>query len=360
MTTLATDDFNRADGGLGSNWTTLTGFAAPQIATNTATDNGGADSGAIYSGVSIPDNHWAQVVRTGADGGGVVLRGTAGGTAQYYVVNIEGTFGASAHVVFGEFNGAAFTSNSDQVVTFNSGDTLYAEMQGSQCVVKRNGAALGSAMPTDSTWTTGDPGIFGFTGYVADDFAAGDFASGMGAVIARAEGPGRAPFMARKFPGFKQGQTAAAGVNLTLDIDTPGSITVAGQSMTMTLGVAVSTQGSITVAGQSVGLTLGLAVSSPGSITVAGQSMTFAMNVALGAGSITVAGQSVLMNIGVDLSAAGSITIQGQAVTTAFSIDLQPGSITINGQDVTLLDSGAGPAAAADEWIIRARRRLRH
>ena len=33
---IATDNFNRANGALGSNWTTVTGTAAPQIVSNTA------------------------------------------------------------------------------------------------------------------------------------------------------------------------------------------------------------------------------------------------------------------------------------------------------------------------------------
>lgn len=178
MTTLATDDFNRADGAIGANWTANPGGAAPVIVSNKAEDNAGGDSGAVYSAVVFPNDQWAQVVRTGGDGGGVQLRGS---TAAYtfYLINIEGAFGASATLLFARFSAGSFTSISSQTVTFNSGDTLYAEVQGTTLLAKKNGAALGSST-TDANIGSGKAGLFGFSNYIADDFAAGDFAAAGG------------------------------------------------------------------------------------------------------------------------------------------------------------------------------------
>jgi hypothetical protein len=174
MSTLATDDFNRADGGLGANWTDMSiGFTGIVIVSNTAQDNAGADSGSFYSGVSFPNDQWGQCVRTGGDGGGIMLRGSAPRT--WYVVSIEGTLGASASLLFAKFIAGVFTQiGTTQTVTFNSGDTLYGEVQGTTLLAKRNGSALGTS-ETDSAIASGSPGLFGFGAFIADDFAAGDF-----------------------------------------------------------------------------------------------------------------------------------------------------------------------------------------
>lgn len=181
--------------------------------------------------------------------------------------------------------------------------------------------------------------------------------------------------------GFTQG--IAVGANLALAIDTAGSITVAGQSVTFGLGLALSTQGSITIQGQSVTPALGLAlsagsitiqgqattfglglalstqgsitiagqsitldngitlaISTPGSITLQGQSVTFNLGTAVGVGSITLQGQSTGLSLGAALS-PGSVTIQGQSLTTGFGLALSAGSITIDGQSVALDLAGA-------------------
>lgn len=181
MSTLATDDFNRADAAsLGANWTAFSGgISSPSIVSNKAQDTGGADSGAIYSAATFPADQWAQVVRTGADGGGVAVRGATPRT--WYSIHIEGTFGASATLLICKFIAGVFTSISSQTVTFASGDTLYGEVQGTTLLAKKNGASLGTSA-TDSSIASGTAGIFGFGGYIADDFAAGDFAAGGGAV----------------------------------------------------------------------------------------------------------------------------------------------------------------------------------
>jgi len=139
-----------------------------------------------------------------------------------------------------------------------------------------------------------------------------------------------------------------AGGNLTLDIDTAGSITIAGQSVTFNLGTALSTQGSITVQGQTVTPSLGLAVSN-GSITLQGQSVTFGLGLALSTqGSITINGQSVTLDNGIALAidTPGSITLQGQAVAFNLGTALGNGSITLQGQS-TGLSLGASVANGA-------------
>jgi hypothetical protein len=52
------DDFNRANGGLGANWTTLSGFGAPQISTNVVV--GSTEEAAYYSAATPAANQYVQ------------------------------------------------------------------------------------------------------------------------------------------------------------------------------------------------------------------------------------------------------------------------------------------------------------
>jgi hypothetical protein len=57
---LKADDFNRNDGGLGANWTTLTGQDAPLINGNAVGDNtiAGFSSHAMYTGITWPNDQY--------------------------------------------------------------------------------------------------------------------------------------------------------------------------------------------------------------------------------------------------------------------------------------------------------------
>lgn len=52
------DNFNRANGGLGYNWTTITGLSAPQIASNQVSNTSG-EVGAVWN-ISSGATQWAQ------------------------------------------------------------------------------------------------------------------------------------------------------------------------------------------------------------------------------------------------------------------------------------------------------------
>lgn len=158
---------------------------------------------------------------------------------------------------------------------------------------------------------------------------------------------------------------AAPPANLTLDIDTAGSATFAGQSITMALGLAL-TNGSATFQGQAVNVSLSVPLTA-GSATFQGQSVTFSAGLALAAGSATFAGQSVNAALGVAL-AAGSATFQGQDVTLNaggnLTLDVEAGAATFTGQPVTftLTEStvqlgGMGPMSASIGWYDHRKRK---
>jgi hypothetical protein len=57
------DDFNRADGGLGANWTTITGTGAPQIVGNLVQPvavGGATGSQSLYTAITWPNTQYAR------------------------------------------------------------------------------------------------------------------------------------------------------------------------------------------------------------------------------------------------------------------------------------------------------------
>lgn len=127
---------------------------------------------------------------------------------------------------------------------------------------------------------------------------------------------------------------APAGTSLSLAIDTPGSVTLDGQSVALSLGLALDA-GAISFQGQSITASIGLPLTA-GSLTVVGQSATFALNLAATNGSITLDGQAI------PLSLSGAL---------ALAIDA-PGTFNLTGQTVDLTLTGGTDAG-------RPRRRIR-
>jgi hypothetical protein len=106
-----------------------------------------------------------------------------------------------------------------------------------------------------------------------------------------------------------------AGSDLDAGVD-PGSLTISGQSLSITLGVAVDS----------------------GSLTISGQAHAVSLGVAIEAGALTLAGQTVDAAVSADLSVgidAGALAIAGQSFTAALNVAVANGSLTVAGQDVT-------------------------
>lgn len=188
MSTLASDNFNRANGGLGSSWTTVTGNGAPQINTSQVnTVAVGNDSYAYYNGVSWPADQWSQCALktvTGASGkaAGPIVRAVPGANT-FYLFHAEGVIGSSTVLEIRKCIAGAYTTiaTTGATSTVATGDVLYLEVQGTTLVARKNGTFVLSV--TDSSIGTGNAGIgvFSDTGAVTDaaldDWSGGDFAS---------------------------------------------------------------------------------------------------------------------------------------------------------------------------------------
>ena len=184
---LAADNFDRADGGLGANWTTVTGFSAPAIRTNVVEDNavGGAASIALRTAEAFPDDQYAQLtVKAAVTSNGRVVAATLRGvtTARtHYECQVAGPLGATATLTTVRYNAGAGTTlaGGTAIYTVAANDVLYCEIIGSTITLKINGTTILGPTVDGTPITSGDPGILLFVsaGTTADaqldDFSAG-------------------------------------------------------------------------------------------------------------------------------------------------------------------------------------------
>lgn len=113
------DNFNRADGGLGANWTTVTGLLAPTISTNQISKVGLGASGARWSADPFSENQYSEalVVGTSSDPGGSGNVVTVSGVACRMDTGSANTFyGAEIRVTDAWLEGSPDGTTSEYVL----------------------------------------------------------------------------------------------------------------------------------------------------------------------------------------------------------------------------------------------------
>lgn len=179
MSTIASDNFNRANAGtLGANWTTRDSLGVFGIVSNQAsstTDN----SASYWNANAFPNDQWSQCTVTNPGGatnsgaGPSILQNTSGtdsGYDAYTATNGVGVWLANA---------GSYSQIGTLSATIAANAVIYMERQGSTILVKSNTVSLGTV--TNSTLASGKAGIqYGQGGATdaLDDWSAGDFASG--------------------------------------------------------------------------------------------------------------------------------------------------------------------------------------
>lgn len=127
---------------------------------------------------------------------------------------------------------------------------------------------------------------------------------------------------------------------ISVSVD-PGSVTVAGQAMTLGLSLAQGT-GAATIAGQSATMAESLALGA-GSISVVGQLIALSnsgnLSLAIDAGGIAVAGQPATLKFQMN-SGAGAAAVAGQAIGFGYGLSTADGAIGLSGGDLALTVSG--------------------
>lgn len=169
-----TDNFNRADGGLGANWTTAGGFSALTIVSNTCKGSFGSQHNvSVYTGAgTAPADQYAQFKVTNPAGFiGPVLRHD-GGTAFYTCY-----YNAGTATIYKWSGGSANQIGSGSTITPAVNDVVYLEAVGTALTMKVNGATVCTA--TDSSITAaGYVGIDLYDNVAAvDDFEGGAVAA---------------------------------------------------------------------------------------------------------------------------------------------------------------------------------------
>lgn len=168
--TTYTDDFNRANGALGANWTTAQGYNAPFISSNrVAFPSGG---GAAYYNGTVSDSQWASMTSdaSSAGGGPAVRIQTGGSTKQLYSLQIAGS---SCSIQ--KTNDTTTTTLTTLSYIRQANDVYKLKVSGSaNFEVYVNGALLGSATDSTSPYTTGKVGVAGAQYNNIDNWSGGD------------------------------------------------------------------------------------------------------------------------------------------------------------------------------------------
>jgi hypothetical protein len=170
------DNFNRADGAVGSNWTTLTGFNAMQVVSNTACATGGtAASHVATATATFAADHEAECVITPFNnfdwgGPGVRFSGNDG-----YVARCT----TSTRIDLFRLDGGTLTAIGTGAGTYAVGDTIRIRAEGTAITVYANNTLIRTA--TDATHSSGQPGLYYERGDAnitrLDDFYATDISA---------------------------------------------------------------------------------------------------------------------------------------------------------------------------------------
>ncbi len=164
---------------LSGNWTITVG--GWQIVTgNFAGATGALFSMARWTGDSFTDDQYAQVVlrEASTNAAGPVVRADANGNG--YTAQCFGDAPNNCATQIISSNGTANATISGCASSFSASasDTLKISITGSAITVYLNGSGTPIDSCTDSTYTTGRPGIFGYISGAVDDFQADNVGGG--------------------------------------------------------------------------------------------------------------------------------------------------------------------------------------
>ena len=189
MTTLATDDFNRAnEDPLAGNWTGVGSTPLPRLVSNQFAGPSTDHARHCYRNDVTPANdQWSQITVTTAgtnNDWGPGVRWATGATTGYFIDHFPGSEGLYK-VVAGTFTQIASGAATNYAVS----DVLYCEAQGTTILCKINGST--DASVTDSSIASGRLGIFAFTNDArGDTYSGGDFSSAAFTKMVGGTGPG--------------------------------------------------------------------------------------------------------------------------------------------------------------------------
>jgi hypothetical protein len=199
---VATDDFNRAS--IGANWLQLADLiggtmeiSASTVCYGTSAQGDSGRQAARWAGSgTFSNDQYSSIVISGITtalndnyGIGVICRASSdtNSNRDYYEAFMYNTSSGSTQTIrFGKYVNNVYTSFNDATVTIGNGDRIELECVGTTIRVCKNGTALGGSFTTtDSSLTTGKPGISGAggTNIFGDSWEGGDVTAGVTAAM---------------------------------------------------------------------------------------------------------------------------------------------------------------------------------
>lgn len=147
------DNFNRADGALGANWTILVGTNPYSIISNVAATNGAsAENCTVYNAFSPAANQWAEVTVTQVGADAYVGPAVRGSGTSWYVI-----YGDSGNRALYRIVSGTPTSLASSATGFAVNDVIRLEVEGTTLRAYVNGVLWTSV--TDSSLASGSTGM---------------------------------------------------------------------------------------------------------------------------------------------------------------------------------------------------------
>jgi hypothetical protein len=216
---VASDDANRANGAIGSNYTIPSGVNAPVISNNVF-QKGSGRCGALWTADSFEDDQYAAVTLTlvhncasnssgdSLGGGiGVALRGASGGDG-YFVCGAN-----NRTIVVARISGVD-TVLYDDTPSWSDGDVLRAQVVGSTITVFRNDTQVAEVDASESAIASGHAGMFFLGGNFGtlrlDDWSAGTVTTGANDIAYRSAAATASTTTATKPTGVQSGDLVLA------------------------------------------------------------------------------------------------------------------------------------------------------
>jgi len=364
------DNFNRANGAPGSNWTAVNS-GTWAIASNALTQSNviGVYRGLRWTPAFAGNNLYARVTARAPAGMGfgVLVRCPSSGTA---LTDIDGY--AIVGFVGDQWYRIEFADGSDAgyvglggTCAANTNYTIEVRADGSTITVLLNNSQL--AQWTDSTYTTGGAMLVTYGGTVTfDDFAAGDIASGVSVSVNDTGGGADALAQlgvtlglfdggagSEVFGGEASVPTADAGAGADMLAQVLAALALAES------GAAVDAPGNVTASvpvsdagvgsdSQAITATLTVADTGGGIDAVLGLILVALADSSVGADSL----RSITANINIaDTGAAGEAQAVAVAVTVADAGSAEAAINVLSEAMKSIADSGAGVDAIASPLV---------
>jgi hypothetical protein len=173
-----TDTFDRANGGIGANWTALDGTLS--ISSN-AVSASTSPSSAIYTAATFANNQYSQT--TCASGAGLdwsLLIVRAQDASNYYV-SFSQCATAGTIIIFKVVGGTSTSLNSGSASGGGNGSVQRLSITGNVLTYTIDGTTELTATDGSSTFASGSPGFGEYTAVTSDNWEGGPTVGGSGA-----------------------------------------------------------------------------------------------------------------------------------------------------------------------------------